>query len=407
MNLTYDAIDAQGRPTRDFIDARDQRDAVEQLRRRGLYVTQIKEGGEARAKAAAPTTGDPAGTAKLPLKLLVPCTRQLAMLLKSGSGLVPAFKAIKRQTTHPRHAAVFGKVIEDLEDGVTLTEALREHPRSFDAVYCAIVAAGEASGSLTEMFERLSEICWKRRAMHKKIIGALIYPALLIAMCFQILMVMLLFVLPRFGAMFTQLGVETPGTTRVLLQTGEFVRGYWPVCLGVAILSVVAVVILVTNDRGRQWLSNIQTSIPLLGRLQSGLIQGQVFRTMGMLLESRVGVLESLELVRGSTRNRRFQRMFDRIDEAVTSGGRLSTAFEESGVVAPYICQAIHTGEDSGHLGGAITFCADNLDETNEELVKVITRLIEPIILIGMGIVVGGVAISLFMPLFDMTSAIR
>jgi len=314
---------------------------------------------------------------------------------------------MKRQISHPRYAAILGKIIDDLEDGAPLTDALRKHPRSFDSVYCAIVAAGEASGSLTEMFERLSEICWKRRAMHKKILGALVYPALLIAMCFSILLVLLLFVLPRFGAMFVQLGVETPTTTRVLLKAGEFVQGYWPACLGAAILGIVALVTTVMQERGRQWLSDIQTGIPLLGRLQSNLIQGQVFRTMGMLLESRVGVIDALELVRGSTRNRKFQRMFDRIDEAVTSGGRLSSAFEESRVVDPYICQAIHTGEDSGNLGGAITFCADNLDETNEELVKVITRLIEPIILIGMGIVVGGVAISLFMPLFDMTSAIR
>ena len=126
-----------------------------------------------------------------------------------------------------------------------------------------------------------------------------------------------------------------------------------------------------------------------------------------MLLESGVGVVETLTLARSSTRNRRFQSLFDRLDASVTSGGRLSTAFEESALVDPYICQAIHTGEDSGHLGGALLFVADNLDETNEELINVITRLIEPLILILMGVVVGGVAVSLFMPLFDMTSAIK
>jgi type IV pilus assembly protein PilC len=144
-----------------------------------------------------------------------------------------------------------------------------------------------------------------------------------------------------------------------------------------------------------------------MGRLMSKLIQGQVFRTMGLLLESRVGVLDALDLTRGATSNAQFQALFDDVEQAVTSGGQLASAFEHSGVIEPYICQAVRTGEDSGNLGGAITFCADILDETNTEVINALTKLIEPVILIGMGLVVGTVAISLFMPLFDLTSAVN
>ncbi len=404
MQLTYNAIDAAGQTIRDSIEAASQREAVDALRRRGLYVTQIHDDlpntKRLRTARPAPTDG-----VRLPLKTLAQMTRQLAMLLKSGSGIVPAMRAIRRQMSKPRYAEMFDEIIESLEDGIPLTDALRKHPRTFDAVFCGIVAAGEASGSLTEMFERLASIVMKRRAMFKKVTGALAYPALLTVMSVKILLVVLLFVLPRFSAMFDQLGVEVPATTRVLLNVGDFVRGYWPVILGVVALAVVGVSQLIRRDGGRQWISNIQTSIPLIGRLRSRLIQGEVLRTMGTLIESRVGVLESLELARRSTRNRKFQQLFDDLEEAVTSGGRMSTAFESSGIVEPYICQAIHTGEDSGQLGEAIMFCADNLDETNEELIQVITRLLEPIILIVMGFVVGTVAISLFVPLFDMTSA--
>ena len=151
----------------------------------------------------------------------------------------------------------------------------------------------------------------------------------------------------------------------------------------------------------------MQIRIPFIGRLRSRLIQGQILRTMGMLTESRVGVLETLELAGRSTRNRRFQGLFNDLEAAVTSGGLLSTAFEDSGIVEPAICQAVRTGEESGNLSDALSYCADILDETNEELINVFARLLEPVILLGMGVVVGGVAISLFMPLFDLTSAIH
>ncbi|MGB2984562.1 MAG: type II secretion system F family protein, partial [Phycisphaerae bacterium] len=332
---------------------------------------------------------------------------QMAMLLRAGSGIVPAVAAIRRQMRKPTHATLLGQIIADLEDGMPLTDALRRHPRTFHSVYCAIIAAGEASATLTEMFERAAAIVGKQRAMRNKILGALAYPTLLTLMSCNIMLVLLFFVLPRFNDMFVQLGVEAPASTKLMLATADMLLGYWPVVLGAGVLSIVAAVSLLTSQRGRQWISNVQIRIPVFGRIRSRLIQVQVFQTMGTLLQCGVGVLETLDLVRGSTRNRRFQRLFDDLDHAVTSGGQLSTAFEDSGIVEPAICQAVHTGEDSGNLGEAITYCADVLDETNTELINTSMKLIEPAILIGMGLVVGTVAVSLFLPLFDMTSAMR
>ena len=407
MILTYDAIDESGHESTATIDSPDQRQAVEQLRHKGLYVTRITESSDKGKSRESRFLRSGVTSGRLPLKLLAQITRQMSMLLRAGSGIVPAFQSLQRQMTKPSHAALIGQVVADLEDGQTLTETLRRHPRTFDGVYCAIVAAGEASGALAEMFARLSLIVGKSRAMRKKILGALAYPALLVAMCSQIFLVLLFFVLPRFNGMFIQLGVETPAMTQAMLTTGDVLRSYWPILVGVLLTGGTALAWAFTQDRGRQWASDAQLSIPIVGRLRARLIQGQVLRTLGMLLESRVNLLEAVELTRQSTRNSKFQNMFSGLEEAVTSGGRLSTAFEESGLVEPYICQAIHTGEDAASLGEAMTFCADILDETNEEYVNVVTKLLEPAILIVMGFVVGAVAISLFVPLFDMTSAIR
>lgn len=407
MILTYKAVDNGGRSLSDNIEAGSIREAVEQLRRRGLFVTTITESADRKAKSTALRSAVPVASARLPLKTLSHMTRQITMLLRSGSGVVPAFQAIQRQTAKPSHAALLGQIISDLEDGMPLTDALRKHPRTFDSVYCAVVAAGEASGTLTEMFERLSVIVGKSRAMRKKILGALAYPCLLTVMCTKIFFVLLLFVIPRFADMFTQLGVEPPVTTVVLLKAGVAVRSYWPLLLGAALTIAGSITWLVTNERGRDWISNFQLMLPLLGRLRSRLIQGQIFRTLGTLLESRVNIMDALELIRTSTRNSRFQKLFQDLTSALESGGRLSTTFESSGLVEPYLCQAIHTGEDSGNLGGALSFCADMLDETNQELVSTVMKLLEPLILILMGFVVGTIAVSLFMPLFDLTSGIK
>jgi len=405
MIVTYEAIDAQGNKSHDAVEADTPREAVELLRSRGLFVTKAE--GAASPKNATKKPVADAAEPHLPLKTLSLVTRQIAMLLRAGSGVVPALTAIRRQLRNGRQQALLDKIVLDLEDGTTLTDGLRRFPRTFDAVFCAIVAAGEASGTLPEMFERLAGIVGKRRAMVKKLLGALAYPVLLIAMCSGIMSVLLFFVLPRFAEMFRGLAVEVPASTQFLLGVGETVRDNWMIVGGTLAAIIASVVWALKSRVGRQFLTDVQIGIPVIGRLRSRLIQGQIFRTMGTLLESGVGLLETLDLARSSTANRRYQELFDRIEDAVTSGGSLSAAFQNSPLVEPYIYQAIHTGEDSGALGGSLSYVADILDETNTELVNAVTRLIEPLILIGMGIVVGGVAISLFLPLFDLTAAIK
>ena len=405
MIITYDAIDRAGRRTRDAVEAANPKEAVELLRHRGLFVTNVQEKPRPEAVEGKSFTGSREN--RLPVKTLAMFTRQMAMLLRAGSAVVPAIVAIGRQMRRPAHTALLDVIVADLEEGATVKDALRKHRHTFDSVYCAIIAAGEASGNLTEMFDRLSVIVGKKRAMRKKIIGAFAYPALLVSMCAVILLVLLLFVLPRFANMFVQLGVDAPASTKALLATGAMVRQYWPFLLAGAVALGFGAVATLKSAPGRRWLSDLQIRVPVLGSVRSRLIQAQIFRTMGMLLESRVGLLDSLELARVSTTNNRFQALFVALEETVTSGGRLTTAFEDSGLIEPYICQATHTGEDSGNLGGALTYCADILDETNEELINVVTKLLEPTILIGLGLIVGGVAISLFLPLFDLTSALR
>jgi type II secretory pathway component PulF len=337
---------------------------------------------------------------------LVLFTRQMTMLLTSGSGLVPALSAIAPQMRAEKHRRMLEAIRNDLEEGLTLTDALNRYPRVFDASYCAVVAAGESSARLPQMFARLAVILGKRRAMKNKVIGSLIYPTLLIGLSIKIMAVMLFFVVPRFAEMFDTLGVAVPATTQALLHLAGALRSYWYLALLLVAGTIAGLVYLFRSPNGRQLVANMQTRIPLVRYLARRLIQGQTFRILGMLIEARVGLLEALELAGRVTRNDQFQALFTAMSDSVTRGESVSGAMDNGKLIGPSIVQAVRTGEQSGRLGEAITFAADVLDEENTELLATATKLIEPMVLIGMGLVVGIVAISLFMPLFDMTAAV-
>lgn len=406
MNLAYQAMDASGRLVSNRLDADTVKQAVEQLRQKGLMVTEIQPVTEGSARRDSAATGDSGRGVKLPIRQQLLFTRQMAMLLSSGSAMVPALHAIGRQAKRDDMRQMLKTMTNDLESGSTLTESMQKWPRTFDPSYCAVVAAGEASASLPKMFDRLSQIIGARRTMHNKVLGALMYPLLLCMLCGGVVNVLLFFVLPRFGEMFKSLDVPLPWMTKLLLALGTWFKSYWPVVLSAVVGVVLIVCFLVMSRAGRRWCADMQTRIPIVGKVMSKLIQGQILRTLGMLFEAKVGILESLDLARTTTGNDQYQKLFDQLDNAVTSGGSLSDALERSKLVDPAICQAVRTGEESGNLGGAVSYAADVLDEDNAELVSTAMRLLEPCIVILMGIIVGVVAVSLFMPMFDMTSLV-
>ncbi len=219
MILTYQAIDAEGQKRRDTVEAGTRKEAVEQLRRKGLFVTELESVPDGKASPCSVSVA-PKGIG-LSLKALAMFTRQMAMLLRAGSGVVPAMTAIRKHLTKPAHAALLDKLIVDLEEGNTMAETFRKSPRTFDPTYCAIIQAGEASATLPDMFDRLTTMVGARRAMQNKILGSLAYPVLLVIMSFKILLVMMFFVLPRFAGMFDTIGAEIPASTQMMLDTAQ------------------------------------------------------------------------------------------------------------------------------------------------------------------------------------------
>ncbi|MCH7526625.1 MAG: type II secretion system F family protein [Planctomycetes bacterium] len=404
MIVAFEAVDHAGRRVSDTIEAPNEKAAMETLRQRQLIVTSLGRAKAGETPKERTSSYAPTDPVRLSVKQLSLITRQTAMLLTAGSTVVPALSSIAKQMQKPADAAMLQEVIQDVEEGSSLADALRKHPLTFDPMYCAIVAAGEASGALPDSFHRLAKIVGRQHETRRKIVGAMMYPVLLSGMCTGVLQVLLFFVLPRFEDLFATLGAPLPAVTLFLLKISSLAIQYWPVLVGGAMIGVSGAFYLGLTTNGRRLLSSLITQLPVVRGVTNGLLFAQTFRVLGTLIESRVGILEAIDLVREITINKRFQKLYSEMESEVTSGGSLSRAME--GFVPAHFCQAVRTGEESGNLGGALNYAADILDSDNSELIDTLTKLLEPAILIVMGFVVGVVAISLFVPLFEVTSAI-
>ena len=403
MNLVYKGIDRNGATVADVIESSSIPEAIESLRQEGLFITDIQESSAKKRVWRGTNVGTSAKASRLTLNELLLFTRQMAMLLRAGSPVVPALVAIAKQMKSSSRSVV-DKIRRDMEGGRGLADAMKEFPQTFPETYIAVVGAGEMSANLPDMFTRLATMVTRKREIRNRIISATAYPVLLICLSFCIVTTMVVFVVPRFKALFASLNSPLPWSTKFMFGLSLFLRGNWPWFLGAGIAVAVVVVLLCKTAGGRRRLCDWQTRIPLAGKLFARLILAQMYRVMGLLLESRVGLMETLQLARRISSNKDYQTLLTAMTETVEQGNRLGDAVSRSAMVPPSIAQAVVIGEESGHLDQAMLFVAEVQDDDNAQLIDALTKLIEPIILIGMGFVVGAIALSLFIPLFDLAA---
>ncbi len=397
MRLAYEALTASGQQITGTIDAVDSAEATDKLYADGIYVTSMS------ASAAAETPeAEPGGRHKL--KDLVAFTRQLAILVSTGTTLVESLGAIERQIDTPGWKATVVDVRRRVEQGESLVQALREHPRHFSAVYCSLVAAGESGGRLPTMLDRLANMTRQQIKMRHTVMSAMTYPLLLVSISFVVVIVMLTAVLPRFAELFESLDAGIPATTQILLDLGVLLRSYWWAAIGIACLPGIGGLIAWRSENARRAGASLLLNLPMIGRLTRSLAVASLVRTLGTLLESRVPMLEALELTAGSMRNWRYKELIEQVMSSVSRGESITSVLRASDLIDPATTEAIQTGERSGRVGAVLFTLADSMDEDNELVVKSLTSILEPTILIVLGLVVGFVAVSMFMPLFDLTS---
>ena len=403
MNFAYEAFDAAGKVVTGSLDAADTSEAIELLRRQGLYVTQVDV--SSAALAVNPHRRRRRLGRGSRLKNLAMFTRQLSVLVSSGTPLVQALAALERQAQEAAWKEVVASVRLKVEEGSTLAQAMEAHPTVFDAVCRSLIAAGEGGGGFDKMLDRLAVLTRKQVQVRAAVVGAMVYPALLIFIAMNVLAVMMLFVLPRFAGLFETLDAPLPPTTQLLMDTSDLMRKYWwAMILGVGVVAV-AVRYWAGTPRGRRSMDTIVLKLPVFGKMFRSFAVARILRVLGVLVQGKVPLLDALGLARQTAKNVHFAELVARAEEAVTRGGTVSGAFGEGGLVDPSLVEAIRSGEQSGQIGTLLLNVAEFLDEDNEVFVKTLTSVIEPLILIGLGLVVGFIAISMFLPLFDLTSA--
>jgi len=403
MKLAYRAFDSTGRSVADTIEAANVAEATETLRRQGLFPTEIGQagGGSAPVAGARPVRRK---RGSRQLKNLAVFSRQLHVLVASGTPLVEALGALERQTKDNAWRGVLAGVREKVEEGVSLSEAMNAFPGYFDPVCLSLISVGESGGMLPEMLDRVAMLTRKRLQIHNSVVGAMIYPALLISVSLGVLAVMFIFVVPRFAELFKTLDVPLPGSTKALIGVSGFLKAYWWALLLAGGGLVTSAKLWLGTPAGRRSKDTAVLRLPKLGDIARSFSTARIARVLGVLLNSHVPLLEALALTGRAMRNVNYAELIARAEDAVTHGEPLSSAFNDERLIDPSVYQALHNGEQSGHVGEVLINVADFLDEENDVVVRSLTSIIEPVILIFLGALVALVALSMFMPMFDLTA---
>ena len=401
MRLTYEAVDETGKDVADEIEAISAADATETLAGLGLTVTTISE--TRRAPVATNTSHTVRGQPRR-LKNLALMARQLAVLIRTGTPLADALGAIVRQLPDGPWRNVVSDVHAQVEGGSTLSDAMRRYPACFNDISTSLVAAGESSGQLESLLDRLSLLTRQQLKVQRTLMSAMIYPLLLMGVGIVVVAVMIVFVLPRFEDLFSTLDAPLPPSTEFLMAVAEFVRGRWWMIILALVAMAVATKFTLSRPAGRRGLDCALVRLPGCGHVVRSLLTARFARVLGVLLDSRVPLLEALELVRVSTGNILYTDLLGQAHEAVVRGESLSAVLATSPLISPYVSEALRHGEQSGQMSPVLLEMAEFMDEENESLVSTMARLVEPIMLLVLGGVVAMIAISIFLPLFDLTS---
>jgi len=408
MKLAYKAYDSNGVAVTGTMECTDVAAASETLRRKDLYlaeVTETENKSQIENRKSKIANRKPRTSQRI--KSLAIFSRQLCVLISSGTQLAEALSAIGRQTKPGPWRDTISDLHSKVQQGVSLSEAMQTHPEYFDSIYYGLIAAGESTGGLVEMLERLAILKQKQLRMRRSIVGALIYPSLLVVVASSIFSLLLLFVVPRFAMLFDALDVPLPASTQVLVDTSRAFRSYWWVIALFVAGMVASVYFYLQTPDGNRFRDTAILRLPYIGSIAKSLATARIIRLLGVLMASHVPVLRALELIRNAAGNVNYAALICKAQEHVEKGELISLAFCDANLISASIYEAIRSGEQSGQLDSLSLSIADFLDDENEVAIRSLTSIMEPVILIVMGILVGLVALSMFMPLFDLTSMIQ
>ena len=334
-------------------------------------------------------------------------TRQFATMINSGLPLVQSLTILAEQTENKRFQKIISQVLQDIQAGQTLADSMRKHPKVFTELYVNMVAAGEEGGILDVILNRLAVFLEKNDALARKIKGAMVYPAVMLIVVILCTTILLWKVVPVFAGMFTGAGLQLPMPTRVVLMLSAFLQHYmWMLVLAV-IVAVVAVRQYYKTDSGKLMIDKMMLRFPVLGNLLRKSAVSRFTRTLGTLVSSGVSILEGLQITARTAGNRVVHDAVMKSRASISAGATISEPLKESGVFPPMVVQMINVGEQTGGLDEMLTKIADFYDEEVDAAVSGLLAMMEPMMIVFLGVVVGGMVVAMYLPIFDMINAVQ
>jgi type IV pilus assembly protein PilC len=400
LTYAYQARDNSGKTVSGIQEALNEDNAISTLMSRGLMVLSIQQKSvtrRIRASGAVPDTD------------LVLFTRQLATMVDAGLPLVSALSALYDQTDPKRQAGlrqVIGDLMARVQQGDSFSEAIARHKRTFSRLYLSMVKAGESGGLLSEILDRLASFLEASARLKKKVKSAMTYPVIVICIAIAITTFLIVRVVPVFADIFKDFGAKLPGPTQFLIDLSNFVRGEWYFILLVGGGVFFGIRAFVRTQQGAELWDKWKLKLPVFGPLVHKIAMTRFARTFAQLLRSGVPILEVMEIVGETSGNSVIAKAIKRVSGDVEKGDHLTSAMSKETIFPPMMLRMVAAGESTGKIDVMLEKMADFWDEEIEAMLDALTSLIEPILIVVLGIIVGGIVISMFLPIFKLNDIV-
>jgi type IV pilus assembly protein PilC len=386
----WEGKDKNGKPVRGEMRAGGEAMVSASLRRQGVMVNKVKKRRMSGGKA-------------IKQKDIAVFTRQLSTMMRAGVPLIQSFDIVARGSTNPKMTRLLTDIRSDVETGTSLSAAFRKHPLYFDALYCNLVEAGEAGGILETLLDRLAIYQEKTMAIKNKIKSALIYPIAVLVVAFVVLTVIMIFVIPAFEDVFKSFGADLPAPTLVVIAMSKFFTTYWYLIFGIG---GGAIYFFMQSWRRsvkmQKYMDRLLLRIPVFGDLVNKSSIARWTRTLSTMFAAGVPLVEALDSVGGASGNAVFAEATEKIQKDVSTGSALTTSMQATGVFPVMVLQMCAIGEESGSLDAMLGKAAEFYEDEVDEAVKGLSSLMEPFIIVILGTLIGGIVVSMYLPIFKL-----
>jgi type IV pilus assembly protein PilC len=423
---TYVALDSRGQESTGLVEASSTNEAIGQLRQAGYFPTNVYEERRSAALAtkaargqtkAPPAERKSLGSKNIVLfqrksvkpKVLMIFTRQLATLIDAGLPLLRGLNVLAKQERDSVLKSTINKLADSVQGGSTFSEGLAQHPRLFNDLYVNMVRAGEVGGVLEVVLRRLAEFQEKAQKIKNKVLAAMVYPIIVLVLALAIMSFLMIFIVPRFQAIFQDMlgDKPLPAVTLFVIGVSGFMQNHWAILLGLLVGVIVAYKLIARTRGGRALLDRVKLQAPLFGDLIRKTSISRFSRTLGTLVSSGVPILQALTITRETAGNMVIAHAISQVHDSVKEGESIMQPLEASGAFPPMVVSMIDVGEETGQLPEMLLKIAEVYDDEVDNSVAALTSLLEPIMIVMLALIVGTIVIALFMPLISIISGLQ